>query len=199
MAFRLALISRLLHGDGRHHRGPRCLGTRGRRRSSAGVLERLVLGRLPGVLPAPASIPIGGARSSRASCQRLRRGASRLAPSSSAGRPPCAAARRSRSPTRTARRRYSVAAVTAPVLVIAGENDPTMPAGRHPAVGRCVRARGRGRRPSAVSGGPSREDAVDERVHHMELILDFFARSPDRCPERSPRRRSLRRGRSGSR
>jgi dienelactone hydrolase len=70
-----------------------------------------------------------------------------------------------------------VAAVTAPVLVIAGENDPRCPLeGILPWVD-AVRARGVDVDLQLYPEG-HHANAVGERVHHMELILDFFARYP---------------------
>jgi dienelactone hydrolase len=68
-------------------------------------------------------------------------------------------------------------AVTAPVLVIAGENDPRCPLeGIMPWVD-AVRARGVDVDLQIYPEG-HHANAVDQRVHHMELILDFFARYP---------------------
>jgi len=70
-----------------------------------------------------------------------------------------------------------VAAVTAPVLVIAGENDPRCPLeGILPWVD-AVRAGGVDVELQLYPEG-HHANAVEERVHHMELILDFFARNP---------------------
>ena len=70
-----------------------------------------------------------------------------------------------------------VAAVTAPVLVIAGENDPRCPLeGILPWVD-TVRAGGVDVELQLYPEG-HHANAVEERVHHMELILDFFARNP---------------------
>ena len=127
----------------------------------------------------PASIPIGGARSSRASLPATSwRRITPAPPSSRPGTTPCTAARRSRSPTRTAgATRRPAAAVTAPVLVIAGENNPRCPLeGILPWVD-AVRARGVDVDLQLYPEG-HHANAVDERVHHMELILDFFARNP---------------------
>ena len=66
-------------------------------------------------------------------------------------------------------------AVAARVLVIAGENDPRCPLeGIMPWVD-AVRAHGVDVDLQIYPEG-HHANAVDGRVHHMELILDFFAR-----------------------
>ena len=68
-------------------------------------------------------------------------------------------------------------AVTAPVLVIAGENDPRCPLeGIMPWV-EAVRAHGVDVDLQLYPEG-HHANAVHERVRHMQLILDFFARYP---------------------
>ena len=66
--------------------------------------------------------------------------------------------------------------VTAPVLIIAGENDPRCPPeGVDPWVDAVRAAGGTGRGP-VLPRGPPHEQRSRGQVQHMQLILDFFDR-----------------------